>query len=134
MCKGEQCNNVILNIGATNKITTAHKTALLVNNTNITFEIDTGSPVTIVPKAIATQFKGKLEDFGTTLKSCSGHTLPVLGTLKVHVKYKGRNFYVQTVVVDVEITPLLGRDWLNVINPAWKNQVLHVTEDKLTLE
>src|SRR5690606_26152266 len=56
------------------------------------------------------------------------------GTLKVHVKYKGRNFYVQTVVVDVEITPLLGRDWLNVINPAWKNQVLHVTEDKLTLD
>lgn len=94
-----------------------------VNNKVVKFEVDTGACCTVMSKSAVKDF-GKLEvSFRDDLKSVTGDVVKVIGSTKVDVSYGGRNYSLDLVILDSErmFTPLMGRDWLDVIFPEWRN-------------
>ena len=53
------------------------------------------------------------------LRSYSGHEIPVIGEAKVQVTYRDQET-VLPVVITGNDGPMLGRDWLSVLNLDWR--------------
>ncbi|XP_062538906.1 uncharacterized protein K02A2.6-like [Armigeres subalbatus] len=99
---------------------------VLVNGKNIRFEVDTGSPVSIVSaKCKDRYFSGlRMRDCSTNLVSYCGTSIEVLGIIDTRVQYGGGKVTLPLYVVQSEKHPLLGREWLNTIPIDW-NTVFH---------
>ncbi|XP_033729471.1 uncharacterized protein K02A2.6-like [Pecten maximus] len=110
-----------------------------VNGKLISMELDTGSPVTIVPASVYRKhFKDhELETTTLKLKTYAGDTINPLGLLQARVKLNG-----QTAVLPIHVVsdkckgpPLLGRNWLSALTLDWteikkaKNENLHYHTD-----
>ena len=94
---------------------------LEVNNVIIDFQIDTGAACTVINHH---DFKKhfpnlQLEASPATLQTYSGQGIGVLGQIKVYVKYCDSEFELPLIVAEGCAPPLLGRNWLGVINPNW---------------
>ncbi|XP_046391558.1 uncharacterized protein K02A2.6-like [Ischnura elegans] len=106
------------------------KCTLDVEGTEITFEIDSGASVTVMGvKQFERLLRGlTLRRCALRLKSASGSALGIKGQTIVSVKRisdnKGTENRVQLtlIVIDSDLRfPLLGRAWLDVLKPNWKN-------------
>ena len=92
--------------------------------------VDTGSAVSIVSEVEHKKwFKHlKLQPTQFHLKTYSGESLPLLGEIRVAVKYKTQEMQLPLVVVQGKKPVLLGRNWLEKLNLDWSTivKVSHV--------
>lgn len=97
---------------------------LTINGKNITLECDTGACATICSLETYEKYfnKIKLIPIHKHFYVVSGDKVSVVGTLPVQVKLREKLLHLTIVVIKSlrEFTPLLGRDWLNVIWPDWR--------------
>lgn len=98
------------------------------NGVTIKMDVDTGSPVCIVPKATYEAHRDHWPQLRNThLKlSCYLGKLPVLGTLAMKAHYMSAEVHCNLTVLDCEGPSLYGRDLLQKL-AAEGTPVLHVT-------
>lgn len=94
---------------------------LIVNNRSISFEIDTGAPVTIVGVSDAKKWFPKLQVFPTDrrLASYCGNEIKVFGYVNVDVQMGTESTRLKLYVVNSLKPPLLGREWLSTVRLDW---------------
>ncbi|UYV69193.1 K02A2.6-like [Cordylochernes scorpioides] len=88
-----------------------------VEDTLMTFEIDTGSCLTLISEK---DFKRYLPDVqvkeaGIIVKTYDGTVVPILGEIDVKVDFRGTIAKLRAVVVRGERKSLLGREWIKVL-------------------
>ncbi|UYV75691.1 K02A2.6-like [Cordylochernes scorpioides] len=88
-----------------------------VEDTLMTFEIDTGSCLTLISEK---DFKRYLPDVqvkeaGIIVKTYDGTVVPILGEIYVKVDFRGTIAKLRAVVVRGERKALLEREWINVL-------------------
>ncbi len=87
---------------------------MIVNGIPYTFELDTGSTVTIMSEGECKKLfpPGTMMRKSTLLlKTYSGKCLPVLGELEADVEYGQQKHQLCLIVVDGDGPSLLGQDW-----------------------
>jgi hypothetical protein len=106
-------------------------------------QIDTGACKSVLHKNDYEKyfFKSELRKCGYRLKSVSGERLEILGSVKVWISNVNKALYFVVIDCDNYFHPLLGRNWLKVIFPKWKEcfeikqvNVNHTSQDKLGTE
>ena len=92
-------------------------------------EVDTGASVSVVSEAKLESALGKLnlQHTETVLKTYTGETLPVLGTVEVMVEYKTQKAQLPLIVIQGNGPCLFGRNWLDTICLDWHS--LHVVKE-----
>jgi hypothetical protein len=92
-----------------------------VSDETLSMEVDTGftKPVNLCVRLFP---KLDIVESNVILSSATG-PIQVIGEVKVLVKVGEKEFNLQLVVCEgVQITsPLLGRPWLDAINPTWRS-------------
>lgn len=98
------------------------KVPLVINDTSITMELDTGAAVTIISeKHYQEHFAGShLEKSELLLKTYSGERLSVVGTMDAKVQYEQQMQELPLTVVTGDGPCLLGWDWLQHLTLNWK--------------
>ncbi|KAF2888333.1 hypothetical protein ILUMI_17840 [Ignelater luminosus] len=99
----------------------------------VDFEIDSGACKTVMHlldyKKLFSRLK--LYHVGYNLKVVTGESVKIIGEVKVTVACKNKIYCLPLVILDGsrKFMPLLGRNWLNVLKPNWKNlfHLSHVT-------
>ena len=110
---------------------------LLLEGKPVSMAVDTGSAVSIVSEVEHNKwFKHlKLQPMQFHLKTYSGKSLPLLGEIRVAVKYQTQEMQLPLVVAQGKKPVLLGRNWLEKLNLDWSTiaKVSHVpaAEDAL---
>ena len=99
---------------------------LTTNGTNVTYKIDTGAQVNVLPKKLFYSLSNRpnLKPTGIKLTAYSGSNIPVIGKCIAHMKLKNRLVPVLFIVADTCSSPILGlktSENLNLIK-----RVLHV--------
>ena len=105
---------------------------VMINNTSLSMELNTGAAVSLISKATylkhwPTEPLGKS---ATQLTTYSGERIKVCGVVQVDVQYEEQCHEVPLVVVDGEGPSLFGRDWLHVFKLNWK-RICHITQETL---
>ncbi|XP_053691322.1 uncharacterized protein K02A2.6-like [Sabethes cyaneus] len=98
----------------------------IIENRKLLMEIDTGSAVTVISEILYHRLFKFLPILrcGKKLAVVDGAKLCTVGQMHVNIvinEIKGEG---QLIILKSEkdFTPLLGRDWLEIFYPAWKNQ------------
>ena len=94
-----------------------------INDTNVRMELDSGSPVSLMPTSLFREHFPQLalQQADLQLSTFTGEALKVLGFANVTVKYEQQTYSLKIYVVDAGRTPLFGRDWLQHIHLNWKD-------------
>jgi len=59
------------------------------------------------------------------LRAANSQVLDVKGQIKVNIKYLDKVYKLPLVISDDKLpTPLIGRDWLDVMVRMWRNQII----------
>ncbi|XP_041764608.1 uncharacterized protein K02A2.6-like [Anopheles merus] len=121
----KQSQNEVCTVISLNNIVPKWWIDLTVDNITMRFEVDTGSPLTIIGKQCYEKyFKNKpLQKCNVELVSYTNNAIEVLGTIKVKVDNEMLSLY----VVNLMKRPLLGREWLNAV-PDWNNWLQKYTD------
>ncbi|KAK2567973.1 hypothetical protein P5673_007873 [Acropora cervicornis] len=92
-----------------------------VNGISFKMELDTGASVTVIPEEMWEKELGSvpLVESSLTLKSYSGHAIPVVGETTVHVQYQTQQVNLPIVVTKGKGLALMGRDWLSKLKLDW---------------
>jgi hypothetical protein len=95
---------------------------MVINGVNIDMEIDSGSPVSLMPQVEFEKHFGsvELEHSDVRLSTFTGESLKVNGFVMVDVTHDKKTYCLKLYVVDHGRTTLLGRDWLHSIKLDWK--------------
>jgi transposase InsO family protein len=102
---------------------------LKVENITMEFEVDTGSPVTVVSFADYEKYFKNLKIYKTISKflTVTGSKIKEVGQIEVKVRKDDESevYELNMVIIntDKQLYPLLGRNWLNVLFPWWRNFV-----------
>ncbi|UYV70991.1 K02A2.6-like, partial [Cordylochernes scorpioides] len=93
------------------------KINLHVDEYQLCFVVDTGSPVTLIPKKIYEKYwkDGKLSPSYLRLRSFCGNPIKIIGERRVFVKEANQDLRLIVVDEDISIV-LLGREWLKGLN------------------
>lgn len=110
---------------------------LSVNDVPIQFEVDSGSPVSLISLGDKVRcFKDlPLHESNIELRSYCGSKIEVYGTVSANVAYHGENNNLRLFVVETSRHPLLGREWMRSLRLDW-NEVMSkydTTVDKVEL-
>lgn len=92
--------------------------SVLVNNFNLIFELDTGSPVTVISEQLYKKYFSNLhlEPSDIILHSYNGNKLVILGSLSLLFTYNKKSININVYVVRDGGPPLLGRDFISEFN------------------
>ena len=95
---------------------------VMVNNQNVSMELDTGSAVSLVSEHT---FKSKWPDTHlqistVKLRTYSNESLQVLGQVEAKIQYNEQSVQLPLIVVEGNGPSLFGRDWLAHIQLDWK--------------
>ena len=99
-------------------------------------EIDTGACNTLIGEDTyrSLLIRPKLKPSALKLRTYTGDLISILGEFRTSVVYKGQSYAkLKVVVVQGSRTNLLGRDWLRLIKPDWK-EVHSVGSDDVGIE
>ena len=80
------------------------------NGSEISYKIDSGAQVNVLPKAIYNklQQKSRLHPTDVKLSAYNGSGIPVLGRAILNLTHKNKNISVLFIIVDINATPVLG--------------------------
>ena len=102
-----------------------------VQGQNIAFDVDTGSPVTIMSKKTFIEHfpSHKLSKSTMHLKSFSGHSVKIVGEMNAHVTYSKQNTHKDTnIIVTEHVHNIVGRDLIDDLNILSVNLLNHSIE------
>ena len=96
-------------------------TSLTVNGTDVTFEIDTGSTLTIVFRRIWARDLGKIPLFKSKvhLTTITGESVKVMGECVVRIQHNHQDLSLPLLVMDNNGPSLPGRNWLSCVKTDW---------------
>ncbi|XP_018914448.2 uncharacterized protein [Bemisia tabaci] len=104
---------------------------MLINGVDIKCEIDCGSPYSIISMLEFQQKFPKLviSPSSVQLYGVDNYGLNTVGQVMVKVRYKGNDFNLRLIIVKFSkpATMLLGREWLNILEPQLKDTILNDT-------
>ncbi|CAF3495196.1 unnamed protein product [Rotaria socialis] len=84
---------------------------------NVLFDLDTGSPITVIDKNIWIQMgKPILKPIKSVYNSFSGHAIPLKGEKIVKVNYNDQELDLQLIVGNENCNNILGRNWINALH------------------
>ena len=109
---------------------------LEIDRVQVLMEIDTGAAVSLISEETQKHLfpKGSLRQPEVCLKTYTSESIPVIGVLRVQVKYRGYLGSHDLYVVSGNGPALLGRDWLQFVRLDWHSLgVVYVGERSLTL-
>ena len=98
------------------------KVKVAVGYCDITMDLDTGASRSTISETLYRNnlYKCPLIDTNITIRIYTGQLDPILGCVKVPVKYSGNpEMLLELVVVKGTCPCLLGRDWLSKIKQDW---------------
>ena len=98
--------------------------SLKVNGQPLTMEVDTGAAVSLATESAVEALlpSVQLQPSNITLKTYTGETIPVKGTLSVDVDYEQHVYRgLKLLIVQGAGPSLLGRDWLRIVRLDWRN-------------
>lgn len=105
-----------------------HPAAVVLLNVNqivLEMEIDSGAVNTVMTKAEYLKYFGNLEinSVPFSLFNVSGQTISILGEIKVVVRSQQQDYNLKIKIIesDRDQRPLVGRDWLDVLYPKWRD-------------
>ncbi|XP_018403039.1 PREDICTED: uncharacterized protein K02A2.6-like [Cyphomyrmex costatus] len=111
--KGINVNNVI---GCIEPL----KVNLEVDNKSLSFEIDTGSPISAISKKDFDRLKpfenAEVLKSLRTFKAYTGNPIVPLGILKVKVTFQNRSKVLELFVLSGKSAPIVGRNWLKALD------------------
>ena len=84
---------------------------LLVNNAPIKFIIDSGSPVTLIPKCLFNEIT-KVEKMNNDYKDVNDNKIEFIGQTNATVKTNTSTLQLPLLITKAKITPLMGLDWM----------------------
>ena len=86
----------------------------LLNDVPTDMEFDTGASLSVINQTTYSQIsRGEsLQKTEVKLKTYTGESIPVIGTVNVHVKHKCQQEVLPVLVVKETGPNLMGRDWL----------------------
>ena len=92
-----------------------YKTDVEVNGKILQMELDTGVSMSLVSEKTFRESWPDLEvsQSDTTLYSYSGESVPVVGLIRVSVKYEDQESLLPLLIVEEDGPSLLGRNWLS---------------------
>ena len=95
---------------------------VMVNNQNVSMELDTGSAVSLISEHL---FKSKWPDTHlqistVKLRTYSNESLQVLGQVEAKIQYNKQSVQLPLIVVEGNGPSLFGRDWFTHIQLDWK--------------
>lgn len=91
--------------------------ALLPENQKIKFKLDSGSQCNVITKNIADRTKAEIRQSTTKyLTSFSNHKIPVKGEAEIETSIKGRKRKVRYIIVNENVTPILGKSTCVTMN------------------
>jgi predicted aspartyl protease len=94
---------------------------LMVKNSKVKFQVDTGSPVTLINEKIWNEIgRTRLEPCQVKLHSFTGHSIDLAGQQVVKVFYDDKQFDLTVYVIKGSGINVLGRDWLDCLNLRMK--------------
>lgn len=122
ICVIDVCN---CNVSHENKPLSKIYIQLKVNQSLMRFEVDSGSPVSLVSATDRAKYLTNLplNQTNTKLRSYCGGQIKVHGTVDADVVYKGKVETLRLFVVDSNRHPLLGREWMRALQLNW-NEIL----------
>ena len=127
-CQFNNKSNSQNNLKTINSVNNTNEPALVevqVEGTNLEMEVDTGACVSIISKGeyLSKFHKIKLVDFSNSLKTVSGQSLEAIGKIQLRVSLRSTVHLLELIVISSEqnFKPLLGRTWLDVLVPEWRN-------------
>ncbi|XP_062707298.1 uncharacterized protein K02A2.6-like isoform X1 [Aedes albopictus] len=98
---------------------------VLVQDCKISMEVDTGSAVAVISAILYKRLFHHLQisKCNRRLVVVNGSSIAVLGQISVEVELNGMRTDRSLIVLNTakDFTPLLGRDWLKVFYPNWKD-------------
>lgn len=102
--------------------TDPYKIIAKVNDIQLNFELDSGSPVSIFPLKIFKSYfsKMKLNECKTKLSGYGGNNLSVEGVFCSPVEFNNKVRNLEFMVVDADGPLILGRDFLSTFKIVWK--------------
>lgn len=142
----ELCNIVdTSNIFISNKKSNCNRSKiwikLKVQDVFLNFEIDTGSPVSLISKADKAMYFRKLplNESDTTLVSYCNNEIIVHGYINVEIEQNSNKKQLKLYVVDSDRHPLLGREWLHEVQLDWNtifrtNIVQNISQNKNVID
>ena len=83
----------------------------MVNNAPIKFIIDSGSPVTIIPKRLFNEIT-KVEKLNNGYKDVNDNKIEFIGQTNATVKTNTTTLQLPLLKTKANITPLMGLDWM----------------------
>ncbi|XP_055645629.1 uncharacterized protein K02A2.6-like [Toxorhynchites rutilus septentrionalis] len=94
---------------------------LRVSGSLVKFEVDSGSPVSLINSSDKTKYFTDLPLKPTSieLRSYCGSKIKVFGVVETEVMYKGQKNKLHLLVVDAKRHPLLGREWIRALQLDW---------------
>ena len=95
-------------------------------------EVDTGAAVSLMSRIVQEKLfpQASLQKSATTLQTCTGEAMRVVGELQVIVTYRSQTKTLTLYIVPGNGPTLLGREWLQHIRLDWK-AIASVTKDPL---
>ena len=98
-------------------------------------EIDTAATRTVLNEETYNNLRDKLElkTSEAALSTYTGEKIPVLGEVRIPVKYQNQQHNLPVMAVKSPGPNLLGRDWLQVIKLNW-NSIFSIQEDNPQLQ
>jgi len=96
---------------------------VMINNVDVNMEIDSGSPVSLMPYVSFKKYFGMqcLQPADVRLSTFTGESLNVRGYFPATVVYEGQTHQLKLYIVDGGSAVLLGRSWLEKIKLNWQN-------------
>ena len=100
----------------------AYEVHLTVNGTPVTMELDMGASKSVMSKDVFRSLfpAPSLKKTNISLRSYSGESVKVLGSVDVTVVYNSESVLLPLLIVDGSGPSLLGRNWLKLIRLNWK--------------
>lgn len=90
--------------------------SLNIEQINVQFQLDTGSPMTIVSSSVWEQLgQPQLQQVRVLYRSFSGHPIHFKGETIVNVNSHGEKFQLKVLVGDTNQINIIGRDWINYL-------------------
>lgn len=91
-------------------------------------DVDSGACSSVISKAKYQQHFSHLniQPYSKTLFSVSGESLKILGYIQVKVEVQSNSHNLDLVVVETsqDFSPLLGRNWLDILVPNWRKSFM----------
>lgn len=102
--------------------------SLSIMDKNVEFEVDTGACITVMNKDEYYNIFGNLpvQKSFSNIVSVTGQQIKEIGKINVEVVFGHNRRKLDLVIVDSDrfFMPLLGRNWLDVLIPEWRDRVV----------